>query len=374
MSFLTIQYTVFQYVDFVSFPLVGQANFLYIDLTTNKAYTWNESGESYQFLKAVDPDAITSSDLASETEIGLVSIAAQRFAGKKTFADESIKIDSPSTTSDLEIGFFPDISPQAYGIRRSGLGGYFVLMPNGTNPQLVLGAEDNTTGAAYIDVDNNRPLFINVLDTGDGTPALVTIGSGGLSVIGFIATDSNTITLNDSGFKASIRTLSNTANRTHDTQDKSGVLAHLDDIADAAAQVYAEMYYKSNAIETPLVLNTPVKVTGATYSAGDLSADFAHSTGRLTYSGSTFTFKLSGVVSARNIDGGSPDYIFYFAKNGLLIGKSSSERDIGAAEANISFQCITELASTDYIEVFVENVTDNDDLIIQDLSVTIIKA
>ena len=55
-------------------------------------------------------------------------------------------------------------------------------MGNSDNPQIFLGNESNTTGQGYIDVDNNRPLNLNVLDTGAGTPALVRVGSGGLEI------------------------------------------------------------------------------------------------------------------------------------------------------------------------------------------------
>ncbi len=96
--------------------------------------------------------------------------------------DGLIAIDSTGSTSNLEIGYFSDVSSSGYGIRQDGAGGYFLLMPNANFPQVILGHPDNTTGQAYIDVDNNRPLNLNVLDTGAGTPALVRIGSGGLEI------------------------------------------------------------------------------------------------------------------------------------------------------------------------------------------------
>ncbi len=121
---------------------------------------------------------------ATGTTSGVVTAAAQTFGGAKTFsgAEFPIIIDAPSATDNLEFGYFTAVTPNCYGIRQSGLSGYFCFMPNSDNPQIVLGNPANTTGSAFIDVDNNRPLNLNVLDTGAGTPAVVNIGSGGLNI------------------------------------------------------------------------------------------------------------------------------------------------------------------------------------------------
>ena len=119
---------------------------------------------------------------------GKVSLTGnETIDGEKTFANDKIIIDPDSGASNLEIGYFTDIAPQAHGIRQTGVGGYFVIMPNATNPQIVMGIGTNTTGSGFIDVDNNRPLNLNTLNTGVGTPAAVNIGSGGLNVTGDIA-------------------------------------------------------------------------------------------------------------------------------------------------------------------------------------------
>ena len=103
-------------------------------------------------------------------------------AGEKTFTNDIIKFDPASASTEWELGFFPSVSPTCFGLRSTGLSGYFCFMPNADNPQIVLGNPANTTGAAFIDVDNNRPMNINVLDTGAGTPAVVNIGTGGLNI------------------------------------------------------------------------------------------------------------------------------------------------------------------------------------------------
>lgn len=102
----------------------------------------------------------------------------------KTFTqDVPLIISAPSAGSgNLEIGWFDYTTSDCYGIRRNDASGFFCLMPNADNPQIILGNENNTTGSGFIDVDNNRPLNLNVLDTGAGSPAVVNIGTGGLNI------------------------------------------------------------------------------------------------------------------------------------------------------------------------------------------------
>lgn len=123
---------------------------------------------------------------SSATDAGLLTADDQDIYGRKTFQNDRLIIDSPNATGDLEFGWFDDLTPEdpnAYGIRRSDLSGYFTLMPNANFPQLVLGSPTGT-GSAFIDATNNRPINLNVLDTGVGTPAQVNIGSGGLELDG----------------------------------------------------------------------------------------------------------------------------------------------------------------------------------------------
>jgi hypothetical protein len=130
-----------------------------------------------------------------------------------------------------------------------------------------------------------------------------------------------------------------------------------------------EFYFVGNSTETPLTQNTPVKITGPTYSNGTSSTNMSLSPGRVTYTGTgTIDIKISCTISANNIDGGSPDYIFYVAKNGLLIAKSQIERDIGGSEASITIQCLETMTTNDYIEIFVENVSNNNDIVVISLN------
>ncbi len=128
---------------------------------------------------------LTKSDITDFVEGDYVhTFGNESIAGVKTFTEDvPIIIDSPSTGGSLEIGYFNSVLPNCYGVRNTTASGYFCFMPNASNPQIVMGDPNNTTGSGFIDVDNNRPLNLNVLDTGAGTPAVVNIGSGGLNII-----------------------------------------------------------------------------------------------------------------------------------------------------------------------------------------------
>ena len=142
----------------------------------------------------------------------------QNVGGVKTFTEDiPLVIDSPSTTANLEFGWFDGTSLDCYGVRRSDASGLFCIMPNSDNPQIFLGNESNTTGQAFIDVDNNRPLNLNVLDTGAGSPAIVNVGSGGLSVgslgLGIVKSDASGVLSSEtenSGFNLALGTTSGT--------------------------------------------------------------------------------------------------------------------------------------------------------------------
>lgn len=102
--------------------------------------------------------------------------------GQKTFKKDTIIIDSPSSPTDLEIGWIDLVgNPDGYGIQRTDAGGYFLVMPNANNPQIMMG-NGFATGAGYWDVEGNRPLNLNTLDTGPGSQGRVNVGPGGLVI------------------------------------------------------------------------------------------------------------------------------------------------------------------------------------------------
>ena len=160
------------------------ANYLLPKLVAGNNIDITEQNDGSNETILIDVETLTKSDISDFVEGDYVHTTGnENVGGVKTFTTEvPIVIDSPSTAADLEIGYFTGTSIDCYGVRRSDTSGVFCFMPNSDNPQIFLGNESNTTGEGFIDVDNNRPLNLNVLDTGAGTPAIVNIGSGGLNI------------------------------------------------------------------------------------------------------------------------------------------------------------------------------------------------
>ena len=107
----------------------------------------------------------------------------------------------------------------------------------------------------------------------------------------------------------------------------------------------------------------PIKINAGTSWVSAHSDQFTVNTnGRLTYIGQTETeflidCKISGTVAA-----GTSNFSFYLAKNGSIItaSKSHSEFSSTAVTNPSSAAAIVALQKDDYVELFVENTTDED--------------
>lgn len=298
----------------------------------------------------------------------VLTTTAQDVDGLKTFLEGEIVIDSASRggTDNLLIGFNNTDAFQGFDIRRSGVGGVLKLMSNATFPQLFIGSETNVTGEAYIDIDNNRRMNLNVLDTGAGRPGPVRVGQHGLQGVGI------STAVRDSGDldKLVVPTLIfNTTIGAYQWWDGTNWNT-------IENKQFGEYFIVNNAVETVIAaVNTPVKATAAT-SVGEISADFAHSANRLTYNGTeTRTFKIDAAITAlRGTGSGSPKFAFYIALNGAVISKSKIIRDVGGnAQAAINAQALLQLSTNDIIEVWVENTTDTANLLIEELNLQAIQ-
>ena len=118
--------------------------------------------------------------------------------------------------------------------------------------------------------------------------------------------------------------------------------------------------YVSVAIVTTFpAVSTPVKTLGTTILLPSTEFD-SPVDGRLRYIGTeTKTFVMMASLSA--ISGGvDKTYLFYLAKNGVIIPETEISRTLGSVfqGAAISLLGVVSLATNDYIEVWVENATD----------------
>lgn len=134
---------------------------------------------------------------------------------------------------------------------------------------------------------------------------------------------------------------------------------------------YGEIHMQDNHDETLISKkNTPVKVTGNTIS-GELLA-FVATNNRLTYKGNEpATFQSVSTISSKSTNSNGK-YTFYLSKNGLLISKSSMSRYFKKnSEGNLTLTTIISLKMDDYIEVWVENNTNDGNICICDLNLNL---
>lgn len=130
------------------------------------------------------------------------------------------------------------------------------------------------------------------------------------------------------------------------------------------------MYWTQNAQNTIILqTTTPTKIVG-TSAPSDYSQRFSHDTsGRLTYTG-TIT-RLFSIETTLSFTSGNNQLIdVYIAKNGSIIQKSESRTTTsgsGRAE-NIKVQTIVDLAPTEFIEIFIENHTSTNSIVVVDLN------
>jgi hypothetical protein len=122
-----------------------------------------------------------------------------------------------------------------------------------------------------------------------------------------------------------------------------------------------------NTTDTSLSLNTPVIVNsgGGTVQQAGVRFDVT-SAGRATYVGTkqlylsihiTLTFLKQGK--------GTDDYVFYIALNGSVIPASETPlRDLDDIEGGLGLVYGTLMNTNDYIELWVENTSSNDDMLV----------
>ena len=157
------------------------------------------------------------------------------------------------------------------------------------------------------------------------------------------------------------------------TTGVTGILPVANGGTGVTQSAYGECYMSSGVTATTIATTGDfVKVAGTT-TAGTFLSNFTHpDTNRLTYTG-TATRKFL-VTTALSFHGNaSNDYKFAFHKNAssLLSASIVSSTGAGAGDlAHVSCQTIVELATNDFIEVFVTNADDTNSATIDFMNVT----
>ena len=136
------------------------------------------------------------------------------------------------------------------------------------------------------------------------------------------------------------------------------------------------MYYmENNATATDIVTaGAYVKISGTTISG--TASRFTNTSNRATYIGSkTRTFEISAIATFTSGSDGDNIAIKIY-KNGIAldgtraVGVTRTVLGVNKAD-NVKTQDIVELATNDFLEIYVSNLTDNSDVTITDLNVII---
>lgn len=161
---------------------------------------------------------------------------------------------------------------------------------------------------------------------------------------------------------------------------------YVDDSVSGNGSIYHEYYVTGNTAETSIgFLSTPVKVN-ATTTEGNNNNYFTHSSNRLTYDGTVVkTFHVEVHLSWIMVGSASQElcklYIYYYdnsAASGGIVGKSTmrgNNDDDGDAPYIVSTQCLIEMDTNDYIEIWISQESGSvRNIIVNDLNVIVNKA
>lgn len=140
-----------------------------------------------------------------------------------------------------------------------------------------------------------------------------------------------------------------------------------------SAQI-GQMYYTNNTVQNPIATtNVFEKIVGTT-TAGSINQKFSHIDNRLTYTGGLArSFKVTAFISAQAIQTNNTTILVRIAKNGVTIAESEAQATTSATGRNESFpsQAIIEMTTNDYVEIFIANATNANNLLVTELNVVI---
>jgi hypothetical protein len=146
----------------------------------------------------------------------------------------------------------------------------------------------------------------------------------------------------------------------------------LTDMCDQFDTAYANYFdFSSASVTTITTIDTWVKLNTST-TLGFSRDGLTHTNNRITRTGtSTRVFRLEGILSASS---GNNNVIHVaFFKNGSLWPCSEQDSAVGGTGKStaIPFHCLIELATNDFIEVYVKNSSGTADITLDNVNVII---
>lgn len=133
-----------------------------------------------------------------------------------------------------------------------------------------------------------------------------------------------------------------------------------------------QMYFTNNATQNTIATTGVFEKIEGTTTASPQTEKFSHINNRLTYTGGiTREFVVTASCSAQAITTNATTITVRIAKNGVTIAESESQATTSATGRNENFYCqaLTELAQNDFIELFIANQTNANNLLVTELNV-----
>jgi len=135
-----------------------------------------------------------------------------------------------------------------------------------------------------------------------------------------------------------------------------------------------QMYYNNNTVQNAIATTGVFEKIEGTTTAGTINQKFDHISNRLTYTGGLVrSFKITAFVSAQAITTNATTILVRIAKNGTTIAESEAQATTSATGRNESLpsQSIVEMTTNDFIEIFIANATNANNLLVTELNVVI---
>ena len=221
----------------------------------------------------------------------------------------------------------------------------------------------SVTGSPVLDVDGSVNKIRNI-ESGSGVNANVSAENGIKLSHNFTASaDGLPILLNTTAASPTIASIVAGSGISVATVNDSGI-----EISSIGADIYGQVTMQGNATATTIATQgTPVKVAG-TWVVQTESNFTGNTTGRLTYNGSTTEVVSASVsITFSHAAGVSDDLAVYIAKNGSVITASKLTRAVtGSARGNVGTFFNVSMDTSDYLEVFVANDSDINDITVVD--------
>lgn len=135
-----------------------------------------------------------------------------------------------------------------------------------------------------------------------------------------------------------------------------------------------QCYFTNNTTQNTIATTGVFEKILGTTSASAVNQKFSHTNNSLTYTGGiTRSFRVTASCSAQAITTNATTILVRAAKNGTTIAESESQATTSATLRNENFysQAIIELATNDYLELWIANATNANNVLVTELNMIV---